>query len=186
MRRDEADLRHDAPIPIDELKARALALAQSEDGAATLGTRVPFLAFGAAGEWFALPLAGVHEVIRGSRVVPIPYTPVAVRGVVNRRGDLVPVLDLAVLFGRPAGSGGDAIVIVGHAPMLAGLLTDGWPEIVDVSDAAFAALPHQNRFVRGVCRHGDRLIKGLVVEQLVEPDLYRSPQAMRAGDRAPR
>ena len=180
MHHDDATLRREEPISIDELKARARALAESESATASVEVCASFLVFAAGGEWFAVPLAGVHEVLRRPRVVPIPHSPAAVRGVVNRRGDIVPVVDLAVLFGRPDASAGDAIVVVGHAPLVAGLVTDGWPEIVEVSEADIGALPHQSRFVRGIWRHGDRPIKILAIEQLIEPDIYRTPQAIRA------
>ena len=179
MHRDDPGRGDHEPISVDELEARARALAESESDTSPVASSVPFLAFAAAGEWFAVPLAGVHEVLRRSMVVPIPHTPIAVRGVVNRRGDIVPVVDLAVLFGRPVTSAGDAIVIVGHAPMIAGLLTDGSPEIVDVPNGAVVALPHQSRFVRGIWRHGERPVKVLDIEQLVEPDIYRAPQVVR-------
>ena len=174
MSRNESANSPDAPIAIDELHARARALAESLNGGAVPEARVPCLAFAAGGEWFALPLGSVHEVLRGLRVVPIPHTPAAVRGVVNRRGDIVPVVDLALLAGGQAASGGDAVVVVGHGTSIAGLLVDGWPEIVDIAEAGVVPLPHQSRFVRGIYREGDRPIKMLTVDPLVDPDIYRS------------
>ena len=181
MHPDDAGRRDDEPISIDELRARGRDLAGPESAAPAVTASEPFLAFAAAGEWFAVPLAGVHEVLRRSLVVPIPHTPIAVRGVVNRRGDLVPVVDLAVLVGRPVAGAGDAIVIVGNAPMIAGLLTDGWPEIVDVPSADVGALPQRSRFVRGIWRHGERPVKLLDIDQLVDPEIYRTARVERAG-----
>ena len=173
MYRDEARKSSDTPIALDELQSRARALAESVHGAAAPEARVPCLAFAAGGEWFALPLGSVHEVLRGLRVVPIPHTPVAVRGVVNRRGDIVPVVDLALLVGGQAATSGDAVVVVGHGASIAGLLVDGWPEIVDIADAGVVPLPHQSRFVRGIYRDGDRPIKMLTAEPLIDPDIYQ-------------
>lgn len=176
----------DTPIAVDELRSRARALAESAHGGAAPEARVPCLAFAAGGEWFALPLGSVHEVLRGLRVVPIPHTPAAVRGVVNRRGDIVPVVDLAVLVGGQAAGGGDAVVVVGHGALIAGLLVDGWPELVDVAEAGVAPVPHESRFVRGIYHDGDRHIRMLVAEPFIAPDIYRVPAATRAGDRTPR
>ena len=180
MPHDAPALRREEPISIDELKRRARALAGSDGAAGPVEVCEPFLAFAAGGDWFAVPLAGVHEVLRGARIVPIPHAPAAVRGVVNRRGDIVPVVDLALLSGRTASTGGESIVVVGHVPLIAGLLTDGWPEIVEVSEADIGALPHRSRFVRGIWRRGDRAVKVLDIGQLIEPDIYRTPQLIRA------
>ena len=175
MIRHEPSTPAEAPIAIEELKARARALAASEDGAARVDAGVSWLVFGSAGEWFALPLTDVQEILRGARIAPVPHTPAAVRGVVNRRGDIVPVIDLAVVAGRRATSAAAAmvIVIVGRGPAIAGVVSDGWPETIEVSDADFAALPQPSPLVQSVCHHGGRLIKRLAVEPLVDPDIYR-------------
>ena len=180
MPHDDEALRREEPISIDELEARARALAESDSAAGPVEVCEPFLAVAAGGDWFAVPLAGVHEVLRGARIVPIPHAPAAVRGVVNRRGDIVPVVDLALLSGRTATTDGESIVVVGHVPLIAGLLTDGWPEIVEVSEADIGTLPHHSRFVRGLWRHGERAVKVLDIGQLIDPAIYRTPQVIRA------
>jgi purine-binding chemotaxis protein CheW len=57
--------------------------------------------FELAGQLFGLP-AAVHELIRAVAVVPLPRTPAVVKGVINLRGRIAPVLDLRVWFRLPA------------------------------------------------------------------------------------
>jgi purine-binding chemotaxis protein CheW len=52
------------------------------------------LVFETAGRRYALPLAEVREVVRAVAITPLPGAPAAVEGVVNVRGELVPVMDV--------------------------------------------------------------------------------------------
>ncbi len=58
------------------------------------------LVFRAGGESYALSMECVREVERVSRVTPVPGAPAFVQGLVNLRGEILPLLDLAALFGR--------------------------------------------------------------------------------------
>lgn len=62
---------------------------------------VQHLTFLLGGEQYALPLARVREVLRHEPITPVPGVPPSIRGVISRRGRVVPVVDLAVRFGRP-------------------------------------------------------------------------------------
>ena len=68
---------------------------------AEAGTR-SFLSFLVGGVECALDLVDVREIVRYERATRVPRVPAAVRGVVNLRGTVLPVIDLAVGFGMPA------------------------------------------------------------------------------------
>lgn len=61
-----------------------------------------FLSFTVAGSDYGLPILKVREILSYDGATPVPGTPPSIRGVVNVRGAVVPVVDLAVKFGRPA------------------------------------------------------------------------------------
>jgi purine-binding chemotaxis protein CheW len=61
-----------------------------------------FLSFSVAGSDYGLPILKVREILSYEGATPVPGTPPSIRGVVNVRGAVVPVVDLAVKFGRPA------------------------------------------------------------------------------------
>jgi chemotaxis signal transduction protein len=58
------------------------------------------LVFQAGGESYALSMESVREVERVGRVTPVPGAPAFVRGLVNLRGEILPLLDVAALVGR--------------------------------------------------------------------------------------
>jgi len=60
-----------------------------------------FLTFHLAGEEYAIEIFRVREIIEYGVVTHVPLTPPWIRGVINLRGGVVPVLDLALRFGLP-------------------------------------------------------------------------------------
>lgn len=59
-----------------------------------------YLTFRLRDETFAMGILGVKEIIEFGTLTPVPMMPLCVRGVINLRGRVVPVIDLAVRFGR--------------------------------------------------------------------------------------
>jgi purine-binding chemotaxis protein CheW len=59
-----------------------------------------YLTFLAGGEPFAIGILGIKEIIEYAGLTEVPLMPSCIRGVINVRGAVVPVLDLAVRFGR--------------------------------------------------------------------------------------
>ena len=60
-----------------------------------------YLTFILGGEMFAMDIRGVKEIIEYGSMTMVPMMPAFVRGVINLRGAVVPVVDLAARFGRP-------------------------------------------------------------------------------------
>lgn len=76
---------------------------------------------------YGIELTDVREVVPAPRLTPVPGAPAAVLGVVNLRGEVVPVLDTARLLGLPALERIAFAVIAECDAGLAGLATDGEP-----------------------------------------------------------
>ena len=66
--------------------------------------RSQYLAFLLGGEMFAMPILNVKEIIEFGALTTVPMMPEFVRGVINLRGSVVPVVDLAVRLGRKPGA----------------------------------------------------------------------------------
>lgn len=59
-----------------------------------------YLTFRVRDETFAMGILAIKEIIEFGALTPVPMMPACVRGVINLRGRVVPVIDLAVRFGR--------------------------------------------------------------------------------------
>jgi purine-binding chemotaxis protein CheW len=97
-----------------------------------------YLTFLICGEEYAVSLLKVKEIIEYDVVTKVPKTPVWVRGVINLRGSVVPVIDLAVKFGQPATEIGKLTCIViteveceGEAAVM-GILADAVSQVIDL------------------------------------------------------
>ena len=71
-----------------------------------------FLTFRLGGEVFAMGILGIKEILEFGRLTTVPMMPASVRGVINLRGRVVPVVDLALRFGRAATEPGRRTCIV--------------------------------------------------------------------------
>ncbi|MFA5626673.1 MAG: chemotaxis protein CheW [Thiohalomonadaceae bacterium] len=69
---------------------------------AGMGERQQFLTFTLGGEMFAIEILNIKEIIEYGSLTTVPMMPEFVRGVINLRGRVVPVIDLSVRFGRKA------------------------------------------------------------------------------------
>jgi purine-binding chemotaxis protein CheW len=76
--------------------------AQSGAGGEAARQSPQYLTFALAGEVFALGILAIKEIIEYSAPTGVPMMPEYLRGVINLRGLVVPVIDLAVRFGKPA------------------------------------------------------------------------------------
>jgi len=139
-------------------------LAQSEGHA-------QYLTFMLGGEMFAIGILAIKEIIEYNKLTTVPMMPRYVRGVINLRGAVVPVIDLAARFGRAATevSRRTCIVIVeiavGEGRQVVGLLVDAVNEVLDIPPAEIEPAPSfganvrsdfiagQQRFHSRICRH---------------------------------
>ena len=60
-----------------------------------------YLTFVLGGEMFAIEILDIREIIEYGALTTVPMMPAFIRGVINLRGSVVPVIDLSVRFGRP-------------------------------------------------------------------------------------
>lgn len=72
-----------------------------------------YLTFSVAGQMYGLGILAIKEIIQYGSVSAVPMMPDFIRGVINLRGAVVPVLDLAARFhGKPATSGRRSCIVV--------------------------------------------------------------------------
>ena len=91
-----------------------LATAKASGAAETTDLPAQYLTFVLGGEMFAVGILNVKEIIEYGKLTEIPMMPSFIRGVINLRGSVVPVIDLAARFGGKSAEAGrrSCIVIV--------------------------------------------------------------------------
>jgi purine-binding chemotaxis protein CheW len=118
---------------------------------------VQFVVFRLGADEFGLPIDAVEEVMRmPDQVARLPKTPKFLEGVVNLRGEVLPVVDQRRRFNMPAGEGlaGRRLVVVRTKAHRAGLIVDSVSEVLRTAEDDIAAAPaltgETSALVRGV------------------------------------
>lgn len=131
------------------------------------------VAFEVGGVAYAVDIQRVREIVRPLPMVALPHLPKSVAGVVDHRGDVVPVVDLRVRFGAQA-VGRDKDVrwlIVTRGSRLLGIVVDRVLEVFGAASSATREAPdlgtgQAQRGIKGACSHGGRLLFVLDVDTL--------------------
>jgi purine-binding chemotaxis protein CheW len=134
------------------------------------GGRFVSLVLGATG--FCVSVEHVLQVMRLENVLDIPRAPRFVTGVINLRGDVVPVIDLHERLGIPEiGSRKRRIVVVGMGSRSYGLVVDGVREIVEASAKEMTEDPSaRSEFTRGFIRRGEEILHILDLPRIVSAE----------------
>lgn len=140
------------------------------------------LVFGAGGESYAVPMGCVREVERVGRVTPVPGAPAVVRGLVNLRGEILPLLDLAALVGRKAEPSAPRLIVAqaGPADPVVALMVEELSGLAPFSEDEIEP-PQQTGPVRGSFEHRGRRVC------LLDPQAVFGAEALEraAGEEPP-
>lgn len=146
-----------------------------------------FLTFMIGEEEYAVGLLTVKEIIEYDTVTRIPKMPEWVRGVINLRGSVVPVIDLAIKFGQPSKPAGKLTCIVimeaeceGEATVM-GVITDEVSQVIELTPEDIEPPPAFGTKVRvdyllGMARSGKKFSLILDTDKVLSADeLLRLP-----------
>ena len=140
-----------------------------------------YLTFTLNAEMFAIGILNIKEIIEYGTLTEIPMMPAFIRGVINLRGAVVPVIDLAARFGRERLRSGrrSCIVIVevnGDAgTQTLGVMVDGVSEVIDIAAADIEPAPSfgariRTDFIAGMARREGRFVILLEVGRVFSID----------------
>ena len=93
------------------------------------------LVFPLGPERYALPIQDVREIVATPALTTLPTAPAAVLGLVNLRGDVLPVFDAGRLVASPFPAAPDFVMVVDTERGAAGVAASGLPSIVDLEPA---------------------------------------------------
>jgi len=102
-----------------------------------------FLTFQLQGEEYGLEILKVREIMGLMNITTVPQTPAYVRGVINLRGQVIPVVDLRLKFGMKEGEDGKrtCIIVVDVNGVMMGIVVDTVSEVMDIESSCIEATP---------------------------------------------
>ena len=124
------------------------------------------VAFELMGEEFGVPILEVREIILMPDITPVPQAPDFVEGVINLRGQIIPIVDLRKRFSLESKDKDKEtrIVVVEIDNNVLGLVVDGNAEVVRVPEETVRATPALiassigAEFIRGIAQHDERML----------------------------
>ena len=124
------------------------------------GSTRQLVVFSLGEEEYALPIAQVHEIIRYTEPRSVASASAWVRGVINLRGKIVPVYDLAARLGLASLESKDSnIVIVESGGNIAGVVVDDVDQVLTVTDEQLEGVPSSGSdSIEAIAKLDERLI----------------------------
>ena len=152
---------------MDQPLAAGAADQEAAPGAALAGK---YMTFQLAQEVYGLEILSVRELIGLMEITRMPRVPEFIRGVINLRGKVIPVIDLRLKFGMQATAATEQTVIivvqcqVAGRPLTMGVLVDLVLEVLSIEGSQIEPPPDlgaatvEGQFIRGVGKAGDRVV----------------------------
>jgi purine-binding chemotaxis protein CheW len=136
-----------------------------------------YLTFRLGAEMFALDVSNVREVLDFTAITKVPRAPQFMRGVINVRGSVVPVVDLHIKFGMPVTERTvDTRIVVMEIELdgeitVIGALADAVQNVMEIDPAQIEKTPAigtdwDRDLIKGIGKHDDRFIMILDVNRL--------------------
>jgi purine-binding chemotaxis protein CheW len=141
------------------------------------------LVFRLGREFYGLPVLKVREIIRLMDITPVPNMPAYIKGVINLRGKLVPVMDLRIRFDLAAREFGETTCLVvvqvksAAAGSHMGFIVDGVEEVLSLSAEEMEKTPEFGAQLSAEYLPGMANVKNKVIALLDIDRVVGAPQA---------
>jgi purine-binding chemotaxis protein CheW len=141
----------------------------------------PYLTFTLDNELFSVEVGKVREVLDFTNITKIPRTPPFMRGVINLRGSVVPVVDLRLKFGmsKTENTISTCIIVMeitmDSETLILGALADSVQEVFELGPESIQPPPHMGTklktgFLKGMGRRDDNFIMILDIDKVFSSD----------------
>jgi purine-binding chemotaxis protein CheW len=137
-----------------------------------------YLTFTLGAEEYGVEILKVQEIKGYSAITPIPNTPAYVKGVMNLRGSIIPIVDLRakLAMAEAAYNQFTVIIVVRVGSKTVGLVVDAVSDVLSIPAQDVQATPDfgaqvDARFISGMAKAGDRLVVLLDIDKVLGAEL---------------
>lgn len=149
-----------------------------------------YLTFFLAGEEYGVEILKVQEIIGRMPITPVPLTSRYIRGVINLRGKIHPIMDMKIKFGIDETQITDetCIIVIKTAGLMMGILVDKVSEVVNVASGDIEDTPSfgadvNPEYLLGVGKTGGRVRLLLDIEKVITAsDVVNMRRAANGGN----
>ncbi|ADU75234.1 purine-binding chemotaxis protein CheW [Acetivibrio thermocellus AD2] len=136
--------------------------------------RNKYLTFVVEKEYYGIEIRYVTEIIGIQSITEVPDLPEYIRGIINLRGKIIPVMDVRLRFGKKPREYDDrtCIIVIDINDMFVGLIVDSVCEVMSIPDGEIVVPPdfdqNENRFIKGIGKTGNEVRLILDCEKLLK------------------
>ncbi|MCF8010253.1 MAG: chemotaxis protein CheW [Clostridiales bacterium] len=121
---------------------------------------------------YALPIYNVSEIIRVMEITPVPNTDYYVKGIINLRGSVVPVISLNLRIGMEEKELSDEsrIIVMEQDNVKLGVTVDSVQSVTRYSESEIEipeSMAAQNHFIRGIIHRNDTMVLLLDLDKIM-------------------
>lgn len=149
--------------------------------------RGKYMTFKSGNEYFGLEIQYVNEIIQLQAITAIPETEDYIKGLINLRGKVIPVVDVRLRFKQEPFEYNDrtCIIVINIKSMMVGLIVEKIAEVVEIKEDNILPPPSvgrgdkaQNKYVYGIGKVGD------AVKLLLDPDKLLNDEDLSVVEQA--
>ena len=136
-----------------------------------------FLTFWIDGQLYGISIEQVMQIIGVQKIVPMPQYPPYAKGIVNLRGDIIPVIDVRLRFhiAQAEYTERTCIIICSFNDMRVGFIVDAVDEVATIGEnertsAPDIAVGNHERFVTGIGKLSNKIILLLNIERVIRKE----------------
>ncbi len=140
-----------------------------------------FLGFRVQGEDYAIEISNVYQVIRSMKISPIHEASDFLKGVINLRGRIIPIIDMRIKFGLPEKDYDDRTVFIiveitsPEHSFLIGMAVDEVSDVFDLKDDQIEKTPDiglklRENYLLGIAQSGEKMVMILNIAKILSSD----------------
>lgn len=124
-----------------------------------------YLTFWIDGQLFAIPASDVAQIVGMQQITPVPEYPPYAKGIINLRGEIIPVIDVRLRFHRNEADYGErtCIIIVSIKEQFVGFIVDTVEEVSDIDDTQISPPPKVSGDITNVYLNGVAQLEGKII-----------------------
>ncbi len=132
---------------------------------ATAEEEVRICLFSISGDTYAVTVDILAEIIIPQKIFSVPTTPSHVIGIINLRGNIVPIVDIRPALSLPVSAGANQIAIIRYNQMTLGILVDTVAEVISVPLSSVLPLPAEVAVQEAGNKNRSRYLKAIIQRQ---------------------
>jgi len=135
-----------------------------------------YLTFKLGNESYGIEIRYVTEIIGIQTITDVPELPEYIRGIINLRGKIIPVMDVRLRFKKPFRDYNDrtCIIVIAIEDTAIGLIVDSVSEVLSIPDSEIVQPPEYtkmtNRYIQGIGKTGEEVKLLLNCSKLLNDD----------------